>query len=93
VYVTGISSKFSGADPETIAHGYCANGERWVRTFNDSWHIQGNHLGTAHPNGFGHAWYATQLVLALRDNGVVSGVTPPQSLLAFISEFLMEKTN
>lgn len=72
VYVTGISSKFTGDDPETIAHGYCANDERWVRTFNDSWHVQGNQLGTAHPNSLGHSWYAKRLVLAMRDNGVVA---------------------
>jgi lysophospholipase L1-like esterase len=71
VYVTNIASKFSGDDPELFAHGYCANGERWVNTFNDSWKIQGNQFGTAHPNSFGHAWYAKQLVLALRQNGVI----------------------
>jgi hypothetical protein len=30
IYITGISNKFSGELPETIAHGYCADAERWV---------------------------------------------------------------
>ena len=76
VYVSSIASKFSGEDPELFAHGYCANGERWVNTFTDSWHIQGNQFGTAHPNSLGHAWYAKQLVLALRQNGIVPIAAP-----------------
>jgi len=76
VYVTGIADKFSGEDPETIAHGYCAEDERWVRTFNDSWKIQGNQNGTAHPNQLGHSWYAKRLVLALQENGVIAALAP-----------------
>lgn len=63
IYVGGIASEFR-------THGYCADDKRWARTFNDSWKVQGDQFGTAHPNAEGHAAYAKRLVEELQSNGV-----------------------
>src|SRR5205807_9611448 len=70
-YVDGIFSKFGGDSADQIAHGFCADDERWVNTFNDSWKIQGDRFGTVHPNSDGHAWYKQRLLDELQAKGVI----------------------
>jgi hypothetical protein len=63
IYVDGIASEFR-------THGYCADDQRWVRTFNDSFKLQADQSGTAHPNTEGHMAYAKRLVEEMQSNGV-----------------------
>ncbi|HEY6229671.1 MAG TPA: GDSL-type esterase/lipase family protein [Pyrinomonadaceae bacterium] len=69
-FVTGIADKFAGASSDHIAHGFCADDQRWARTFNDSFKVQGDPKGTVHPNAAGHAWYAQRLAAALKEKGI-----------------------
>jgi hypothetical protein len=86
VYVGGIASQFA-------THGYCADQQRWVRTFHDAKEVQGADnkcdlldfgsiksciisSGSVHPNGGGHAWYATRLVEELQKAGITSSISP-----------------
>ncbi|HSV33071.1 MAG TPA: hypothetical protein VLH87_03030, partial [Pyrinomonadaceae bacterium] len=69
-YVDGILNEFGGDSLDHVAHGFCADDQRWVNTFNDSWRIQGNKYGTVHPNLRGHAWYKQRLLEELRKKGV-----------------------
>lgn len=69
IYVGGIGTQF-------LKHGFCADDQRWVRTFNDSWKLQGNQFGTVHPNTEGHLVYAARLVEELHSQGVIPAVSP-----------------
>ncbi|MDX6611638.1 MAG: hypothetical protein QOD75_824 [Blastocatellia bacterium] len=71
-YVDGIFTRFGGESPDHIAHGFCAGNQRWARTFNDSFIVQGDQKGTVHPNFEGHVWYAQRLVDELRSKGVIA---------------------
>jgi hypothetical protein len=55
IYSGGTVRRFRG-------HGYCAGPEKWFRTLTESNHLQGNILGTAHPNESGHQAVAKALV-------------------------------
>jgi hypothetical protein len=57
IYVDGLARQFRG-------HGYCA-GATWFRGFTESHNVQGDELGTAHPNIVGHRETAVLLRRAI----------------------------
>lgn len=76
IYVDGILRKFGGDSSDGLAHGFCADDQRWVNTFNDSWRIQGDKNGTVHPNLDGYSWYAQRLFQAVRAKILLTQPSP-----------------
>ena len=96
IYVDRISCEFAGVPCESgvlatqsVAHGYCAGEQRWVRTFNDAKRVQGTKKcletglldciispGSVHPNGLGHAVFKKRILAKMQEKGVIPPMTP-----------------
>jgi lysophospholipase L1-like esterase len=78
VYVNNIAEQFK-------THGYCADDQRWVNTFNDARQMQGTSrcnetslrdciisAGSVHPNIKGHRCFATRIIQSLIAESVIT---------------------